>query len=345
MPPDRGPDWRRMRCGSRRCRAAFGGFAIQEVAPRRCRRRNAGRTPQVRARPVGPSPPARAEDTWRLAMPGAAGRESSDDAALRRHQAHRAGAAAEVESVIPFDLAEGDLGPRRARAGGGKTEVLVGVVKKTVLREYLDALAAAGIEPRVVTFAPLRSPAGEKNLLGAEPPTAALLDAGPNRGESGTARGRPARAGALVASRARRPGRRQRATRRAVAPALRVHTRVQDLAPVAKGEPPQKLLLAGRLALLPGNGGRLGADRSTCPASRSPCPRAPRGRAGAGARRARQTPRGKINFLKDEFAFTKDLSQLRGQILKLSHRGRDSARARARLGMARLSSLHRQAAL
>src|SRR2546422_629332 len=70
---------------------------------------------------------------------------------------------------------------------GQKTDVLVGVVKKTALREHLDLLAAAGIDPRVVTLAPLAlSALGERGVLapeGTAPLTVALLDAGPDRAD------------------------------------------------------------------------------------------------------------------------------------------------------------------
>ncbi len=97
---------------------------------------------------------------------------------------------AEVEGAIPFDLAEVVWDYAVLGQIGGKTDVLVGIIKKTILREHLSALEAAGIDPRVVTLAPLAlAGLGEKNLLSgtAEPAaelvTAALLDAGPDRAD------------------------------------------------------------------------------------------------------------------------------------------------------------------
>src|SRR5438105_9437064 len=94
---------------------------------------------------------------------------------------------AEVEAAIPFDLSEVVWDAAILGVPGGKTEVLVGVVRKAALREHLDALAAAGLDPRVVTLAPLALAAlGERGILVAqgEPPlTAVLLDAGPDRAD------------------------------------------------------------------------------------------------------------------------------------------------------------------
>src|SRR5207253_7228750 len=76
---------------------------------------------------------------------------------------------AEVEGAIPFDLAEVVWDYAVLGQSGGKTEVLVGVVRKSALREHLEALSAVGIEPRVVTLAPLALGAlGERPVLVAE---------------------------------------------------------------------------------------------------------------------------------------------------------------------------------
>lgn len=59
----------------------------------------------------------------------------------------------EVEGQIPFDLAEAafDYQPVGAPTHDGKTELLVGVVRKAELVGLLQALAEAGFDPRVVT--------------------------------------------------------------------------------------------------------------------------------------------------------------------------------------------------
>src|SRR6185295_5448345 len=57
-----------------------------------------------------------------------------------------------------------------------------------------------------------------------------------------------------------------------------------------------------------------------------------------------QFPRGRVNFRKGEFAFTKDLSQLRGKVIRLGVAAAVLLVLGLVLGIARLSSLHRQAA-
>jgi general secretion pathway protein L len=251
-----------------------------------------------------------------------------------------------VESAIPFDLAEVVWDYAVLGQAGGKTEVLVGIVKKTVLREHLDALATAGIEPRVVTFAPLALAAlGEKDLLGAEPPTVALLDAGPERADLALLEaGRPAQARALAAAgEATWQAAQSDETARArllslLARDLKISLRVR------KGEAPRKLLLVGALATLPGAAERLAAELNI-PAEPVSLPAGtPATALALGLAIRAQTPRGKINFRKGEFAFTKDLSQVRGQIARLSVAASVLLVLAIGLGMARIASLHRQAA-
>src|SRR5205807_606209 len=114
---------------------------------------------------------------------------------------------AEVEAAIPFDLSEVVWDAAILGVPGGKTEVLVGMVKKTALREHLEALEAAGLDPRVVTLGPLALAAlGERGMLvprGGPPPTAVLLDAGPDRADVALLdAGRPVLARALTSSHA-----------------------------------------------------------------------------------------------------------------------------------------------
>src|SRR5207253_1109286 len=55
-------------------------------------------------------------------------------------------------------------------------------------------------------------------------------------------------------------------------------------------------------------------------------------------------PRGRANLRKGEFAFTKDLSHVRGRLLRLGIAASVLLALGLVLGIARLSSLHRQAA-
>src|SRR5712672_1210 len=61
----------------------------------------------------------------------------------------------EVEGAIPFDLEEVVWDHTVLSQANGRTEVLVGVVRKSVLQQALASFAEAGIDPRLVTFAPL----------------------------------------------------------------------------------------------------------------------------------------------------------------------------------------------
>src|SRR5207237_1229962 len=61
----------------------------------------------------------------------------------------------EVEGAIPFDLEEVVWDHAVLSQANGRTEVLVGVVRKSVLQQALASLAEAGVDPRLVTFAPL----------------------------------------------------------------------------------------------------------------------------------------------------------------------------------------------
>ncbi|HWT86376.1 MAG TPA: hypothetical protein VN177_11425, partial [Myxococcales bacterium] len=52
---------------------------------------------------------------------------------------------AEVEGAIPFDLSDVVWDWTILGQAGGKSEVLIGVVQKKVLRDHLDVLAASGL--------------------------------------------------------------------------------------------------------------------------------------------------------------------------------------------------------
>jgi Tfp pilus assembly PilM family ATPase len=342
-----GLDWAQDALRVATLQSGFRGFAIQEV---RVSPLPAEGTPAERLKSavdqLGLAPPLGPDDTVAVALPGAL--VSSHLLTLPFVDTKRIAQVlpAEVESVIPFDLAEVVWDHAVLGQSGGKTEVLVGIVKKTVLREYLASLAAAGIEPRVVTFAPLALAAlGEKNLLGAEPATAALLDAGPERGDLALLEaGRPVLARAIAASgdTAWRLAQNDETARARLLSGLMRDLKISLRA--RKGTPPQKLLLAGPLASLPGAAEQLGAELSQ-PAEPVTLPAGtPETALALGLAVRAQTPRGRINFRKGEFAFTKDLSQVRGQILRLSTAAAILFVLALGLGMARLASLRRQAA-
>lgn len=96
---------------------------------------------------------------------------------------------AEVEGAIPFEIDEVMWDHAVLSQAGGRSEVLVGVVRKEALREWLTSLQQAGIDPRVVTFGPLALAAtAERGLLGGDGRAAArALAAGPAAGAPGAA--------------------------------------------------------------------------------------------------------------------------------------------------------------
>ncbi len=74
----------------------------------------------------------------------------------------------EVESQLPFDLSEAVFDYQVVSGKDGKSELLVGVVRKAELQALLDQLAAVNVDPRIVTHPAM----AYQNLLlnaGAEP--------------------------------------------------------------------------------------------------------------------------------------------------------------------------------
>jgi general secretion pathway protein L len=254
---------------------------------------------------------------------------------------------AEVEGTIPFDLDDVVWDHAVLGVANGRTEVLVGVVQRSVLRDHLASLLAAGIDPRVVTLAPLALAAlAEKGSLTApnEGLSAVMLDAGPDRADVVlVSDGKPALARALASAGAEA----WEAARHDEAALTRITAllaRDLKISLRARNVSPQKLLLSGAIAELPGAAEKLGADLQL-PAEAFAMPAGgPAAALALGLALRAQTPRGKVNFRKGEFAFTRDLSQVRGQLVR-------SAIGVAALlilalvsGIARVSSLHSQAA-
>jgi len=226
--------------------------------------------------------------------------------------------------------------------------VLIGVVQKKVLRDHLDVLAASGLVPRVVTLAPLALAAlGERGVLvpdGAPPLTAALLEAGPDRADLALLdAGRPILARAMATANA------QSWAAAFTDPTARgrlLSTLIRDLkiSLRARKVTPQRLLLSGEVASLPEASERLGAE-TQLPAEPIALPAGgPADALALGLALRAQLPRGRINFRKGEFAFTQDLSQVRGRLLRFGVAAALLLVLGLVLGVARLSSLRRQAA-
>ena len=343
-----GLDWAQDTLRVATLQSGFRGFAVQDV-------RSAPLPPQgapaerLRAgiAALGLVPPLGPDDSIAVALPGALVSTHLITLPFSDPRRIEQVLPAEVEGVIPFDLGEVVWDAVVLGQSAGKTEVLVGVVKKTDLREHLDTLAAAGIEPRVVTLGPMALAAlGERGMLGAEgeaPATAALLEAGPDRADLALLdAGRPVLARALATAGA------QAWDEAVVNPAARARllsTLVRDLkiSLRARRASPERLLLAGVLAGLPEAADHLGAE-TQLPVERVTLPAGdPAGALALGLALRAQLPRGRVNFRKGEFAFTKDLSQLRGRLLRLAAAAAVLLVLGFVLGIARLTSLHRQA--
>jgi general secretion pathway protein L len=251
-----------------------------------------------------------------------------------------------VEGVIPFDLTDVVWDYTILSAANGKTEILVGVVQKTVLRDQLALFAAAGIDPRVVTLGPFALAAliEKGSLTAPEGLSAVLLDAGPGRADLVLAHDGKAvlaRALATVGAEAWTSAAGDEA---ALARIVGFIARDVKISLRARKMTPDKLLLAGAIATVPGAAERLSQDLQL-PTEPLALPRGdPAAAQALGLALRAQTPRGKINFRKDEFAFTRDLSQVRGQITRLAAAVAVLLVLSLVYGVARLSSLHSQAA-
>ncbi len=344
-----GLDWAQGELRVATLQSSFRGFSVQEV---RTAPLPAEGTPAERLaaglRALDLVPALGPDDAIAVALPGALVATHVVSLPFSDPKRIEQVLPAEVEGAIPFDLHEVVWDHALLGQANGKTDVLVGIVRKAVLREHLEALAAAGLEPRVVTLAPLALAAlAERGLLAAEgapPMTAALLEAGPDRADLALVdSGRAVLARALATSNAQTwaaAASDEAARARLLGPLardLKISLRTRKFSP-------QRLLVAGPLAELPGAKGRLAAETQLPVETLTP----PAGTAGAalalGLAVRAQTPRGRINFRKGEFAFTRDLSTVRTQFIRLGIAAAVLLVLGFALGIARVSSLHRQAA-
>jgi general secretion pathway protein L len=344
-----GLDWAQDSLRVATLQSGFRGFAVQEV---KAVELPAEGTPVERLRAglaaLDLNPPIGPDDSVAVALPGSLAAVHPITLPFADPKRIDQVLPAEVEGTIPFDLDEVVWDAAVLGQSGGKTEVLVGVVRKAALREHLEALSAVGIEPRIVTLAPLALAAlGERAVLvpeGEPPLTAALLDAGPDRANLALLdAGRPVLARALASANAQTWA---SAVTDADARARLLATLSRDLkiSLRARKTAPQRLLLAGVLASLPDAVERLSAE-AQLPAEPVVLPAGDAsGALALGLALRAQFPRGRVNFRKGEFAFTKDLSQLRGKVIRLGVAAAVLLVLGLVLGIARLSSLGRQAA-
>ena len=348
-----GLDWAQDSLRVATLQSGFRGFAIQDVrsAPLPPEGTAAERLGTALAA-LGLSPPLGPDDTVAVALGGSQVATQLITLPFSDPRRIQQVLPAEVEGAIPFDLAEVVWDYAVLGQAGGKTDVLVGIVRKPVLREHLAALESAGIDPRVVTLAPLAlAGLAEKNLLsGAQDPgaapqplTAAILDAGPDRANLALLdAGRPVLARALSAINAQAWAN-AAADPAALARLLPALARDLKISLRSRNAAPQKLLLAGEIASLPGAAEGLSAELQL-PVESAVLPAGgPEAALALGLALRAQHPRGHVNFRKDEFAFTKDLSQVRGQMARLAIAAAVLLILGLGLGMARLASLHSQA--
>ena len=298
---------------------------------------------------LGLVPPLSADDTIAVALPGA--QVASHLVTLPFSDSRRIEQVlpSEVEGAIPFDLADVVWDHAVLSQSPGRTEVLVGIVRKTVLKELLETLGSAGLDPRVVTFAPLAlaALAERQQLLGqgggapaADAPIA-LLDAGPGRADvTLLEKGKAVIARALATSSPtlwqEDPAARERLLT-VLARDLKITLRSR------RGLVPSKLLLAGAIAGLPDAIERLGAELQLPIEPIALQSGAPESALALGLALRAQQPRGHINFRKGEFAFTKDLSQVKGQLGRLAVAAVVLLLLAFGLGVAHVTSLRRQA--
>ena len=318
-----------------------------------------GGTPGERLKAALSQLPRSPDDTIAVALPGT--QVASHVVTLPFTDARRIEQVlpAEVEGAIPFDLDEVVWDHAVLSQANGRTEVLVGVVRKSALQQTLAQLSEAGIDPRVVTFAPLAlAMPAERGMVardGVRPDSGAaeaVLDAGPDRADFCLLEGdRPVLARSVSSA------------GRAAWEAARTDERSLDrlLAPMArdvkislrmrgKAAAVARVLIAGDLATLPEAAAKLSAQLGVPVEPIELKGQAAQVTDGSGADYAlalglalrAQQPRGRLNFRKGEFAFTRDLSQVRGHLAKLGIAAAVLLVLGIVLGIARVASLSRQ---
>ena len=336
----------------------FRGFSVLEA---RSVALPAGGTPGERLKAALAQVPRSEDDTVAVALPGS--QVASQVVTLPFTDARRIERVlpAEVEGAIPFDLEEVVWDHAVLSQANGRTEVLVGVVKKSALQQALAQLREAGVDPRVVTFAPLalatpaergmvaRDGVAAKDGRGA---TEAVLDAGPDRADFCLLDGghpvlaRSLSSAGLPAWEAARSD--PLALDRLLSPLVR--DLKMSLRMRGKGGPVGRLLLAGDLSALPGAAEKLSAELGVPVSELGLAGQAAHVADGRGADYAlalglalrAQQPRGRLNFRKGEFAFTKDLSQVRGHLARLGIATAVLLVLAIALGIARIASLSKQ---
>jgi general secretion pathway protein L len=250
---------------------------------------------------------------------------------------------AEVEGAIPFETDQVVWDHCTLSTADGKSQVLVAVVQNTALDALLAELRIAGIEPRTVTSAPIAlaileekkllafAPQGSESIEGAAADAVLLLEAGPEQasvtvlhaGSVELARSLSAASLAVWSAAASEEG----ALEKLLVPLVRDLKLALRSRGMVGPKAPTRALLAGPLATMPGAqemlaeligipAELLALDAATLFPEGAP-PASELALAFSLALRA-QHPRGHINFRKGSHAFTKDISQTRGQMVRLA---------------------------
>ena len=236
----------------------------------------------------------------------------------------------EVEAQIPFDLEEVAWDWQTLGVRGGRTDVLVAVVRKEELASLLASLAPLGIDPRaVVPPAVAYASLYGQGVLEGEAPLApgevdVVLDVGHARtsacvvSAAGLEWARTFAVGAADLSRG--PG--------ALLRELRATLRGPGARGAAEPRPVRRLLLAGDAARTPGLAEALAPEVQgpvvplalAGPAAQIPADEHPRlALALALAVRGHQANRGpRLNLRRGEHAFTRDFQHVRGKVVRLA---------------------------
>ncbi len=247
----------------------------------------------------------------------------------------------EVESQIPFDLADVAWDWQPARTGDGKSELLVGVVRKADLAQLLSGLAAVGVDPRAVVppglaYASLLEPSVLEARAWADVP-ASEPEAAPANVATGVGDAEAVvDAGATRTSVCVVAGGTCQAARTFLTPpggAVPLAREVRATLRAWRGRSPggappvRRILLAGGAAELPGLAEALAAEAGAVEplalapglAAVIPAADAPRFalalalalRGGLGSRAPR------LNLRRGDLAYTRDFQHLRGKVLRL----------------------------
>lgn len=135
--------------------SAFRGFAVQETFRVKVEAGDGPLLDRQKAALASLPPGALQADLVAVALPGTMVATHVLTFPFPDQKRIEAALPFELEGVLPFDLDEVVWDYQLCGARDGKTEVLVGVVKKEELARVLGMLAEVGVDPQVVSLPPL----------------------------------------------------------------------------------------------------------------------------------------------------------------------------------------------